>query len=89
MIRLNSTGNEAAGHPDTRRTSRLRPIPEGDPDFERLFAIREQAEAVFADLKNPGRIHGPHARLKLVAYQILSILKAVACRNHSTTPRAA
>ena len=87
-IRLASTGKEASGRPNTRRTSPLRPIPEGDPDFDRLFAIREQTEAVFADLKNgTGRIRGPHGRLQLVAYQVLSIMKAVA--RHRTAPRAA
>ena len=87
-IRLTSTSKEASGSPNTRRTSLLRPFPEGDVDFDRLFAIREQAEAVFADLKNGrGRLSGSHARLQLVAYQVLSIMKAVA--RHRTAPRAA
>ena len=85
-IRLTSTSKEASGSPNTRRTRLLRPIPEGDVDFDRLIAIREQAEAVFADLKNgTGRLHGPHARLQLVAYQLLSIMKALARHNHRTT----
>ena len=86
-IRLTSTSKEASGSPNTRRTSLLRPFPEGDVDFDRLIAIREQAKAVFADLKSGrGRLSGPHARLQLVAYQMLSITKAVA--RHRTTPRA-
>ena len=86
-IQLTSTPKEASGSSNTRRTSLLRPFPEGDVDFDRLIGIREQVEAVFADLKSGrGRLSGSHARLQLVAYQMLSITKAVA--RHRTTPRA-
>ena len=84
-IQLTSTPKEASGSPDTRRTRVLRPFPEGDVDFDRLIVLREQTEAVFADLKSGrGRLSGSHPRLQLVAYQMLSITKAVA--RHRTTP---
>lgn len=90
-IPLTSTGNKAGGRPNTRRTGLLCPIPEGDPDFDRLFTVCEEAKATLAVLED-GRIRGPNARLKLAAYQMLSIMRATmegaARRNRNTTPQA-
>ena len=90
-IPLTRTGNEAGGRPSTRRTGLLCPIPEGDPDFDHLFTICEEAIATLAVLDD-GRIRGQHARLKLAAYQMLSIMRATmegaARRDDSATPQA-
>ena len=70
----------------------LRPIPEGDEDFERLYAVRGNTERMLANFKR-GKTRRRSLRgteLRIVAYRLLSIVNALATRrNHRTTPRAA
>ena len=66
-IRFNSTDQEViAGR---RRTQALRAIPETDADFAELFGMREDMEAMFADLKHPAR-HAVRDDFGIVIYQI-------------------
>lgn len=83
IIRLMSTRAETQARPDTRRTRSLRPIPETDPDFERLYGVRESLEAAFADLRrHVGRPRGTaDTRLRMLIHQIVSIESALAARN--------
>lgn len=83
IIGLMSTPAEAQGRPDTRRTRSLRPIPEADSDFERLYGVRESLEAAFADLRrHVGRPRGTaDTRLRMLIHQIVSIERALAARN--------
>ena len=89
-IRLNSIELDARGTPDTRRTRLLRPIPETDADFDRLYGIRENAESIFADLKSGAvRFRGSRdISLQVLVYQMLSIAKALAA-DHNHHKRAA
>ncbi len=50
LIRQSSTDEEA--RLDERRTRSLRAIPEGDPDFRKLFGLREDTESMHNDLKD-------------------------------------
>lgn len=49
MIRHNSDPTERAHN--ARRTRSLRPIPENDPDFARLYGLREDTESMHHHLK--------------------------------------
>ena len=79
VIRLMSTAakTQACSH-HTRRTRWLRPIPESDADFERLISVRENCEALFADLRlRMGRPCGiDETRLRMLVQQIGSIERA-------------
>ena len=67
VIRCNSTDEEI--NSGKRRTRALRAIPETDTDFVALFGMREDVEAVFADLKHPAR-HAVRDDFGIVIYQI-------------------
>ena len=93
-IRLNSLELDARGNPHavTRRSALLRPIPEGDEDFEHLYAVRGNTERMLADFKRgtTRRRSLRDTKLRIVAYRLLSIVNALAARrSHRTTPRAA
>ncbi|MCY3631082.1 MAG: hypothetical protein OXH29_00220 [bacterium] len=83
-IRVNSTPAEINAKPShTRRTRALRVFPEGvAPQFDQLYGLREDTESTFRDLKVPtqGRVRNVGAkavRLDLIAYQILTCMKAL------------
>ncbi|MYC47803.1 MAG: hypothetical protein F4X45_05685 [Chloroflexi bacterium] len=81
VIRLNSLDSEARSR--KRRTRALRAIPEGDTGFGHLYGIREDVEAIFADIKRgAGRLHGSgDIDFRIVVCQMLSIVRAVAARH--------
>ena len=82
VIRLNRLDGEAGA--GKRRTRALRAIPEGDADFDRLYGIREDVEAIFADIKRgaAGRLRGSRdIDFQIVVCQMLSIARAVAARH--------
>lgn len=88
-IRLNSIRLGTQGAPSTRRTHLVRPIPEADDDFDRLYSIRERVEALSVDLKHRGGPHGLRTRFHLIAYQILCTVRALKTRDNRASGQAA
>ncbi len=90
LIRLDSIGLGTRGvAPDTRRTHLVRPIPETDENFDRLYSIREQVAALSAGLKHLGGHRGLRTRFQLITYQILCIVRALKARDNRASGQAA
>ncbi len=90
-IRHNSTPQELAYSPAGRSTA-LRVIAEHDPDFDRLFGLREDTESSNAHLKRilRGRARGHSSRrmrLTLLAYQLLLLVTALEAHHKETGDR--
>ena len=76
LIRVNSTPEEVANDPHTRRTKSLRPIFEQDPHFAEIFGAREDLESTFSNIKylTRGKLPSTHEdrnRFYIAAYMIL------------------
>lgn len=88
LIRQSSTTSERNHR--TRRTRALRPIPESDPDFDRLYGLREDTESMHHHLKE--RLWNGRARcvglrrqrINLHAYQLRTSMTAVLAWHHRT-----
>lgn len=87
-IRHNSTNEEKlSGH---LRTLNLRVYPESDPDFDRLYGLRQDIESMHADLKS--RLIGQRARstnltrqrLDMIAWAIFNNLRAAIAYQERT-----
>lgn len=76
-LRLNQTDEDRTQKPPFNREEYLRAIPQGDPDFDRLFGLREDAESGNAWLKSKlrdGRANTVSRRrqhLDLIGHQLL------------------
>ena len=81
MIRHSSTESEREHR--TRRTRALRPIPESDPDFDRLYGLREDTESMHHHLKERlwnGRarcVGLKRQRINLHGYQLRTSMAAL------------
>lgn len=87
-IRINSTPEEIANDPHTRRTRSLRPIPEADPHFAEVFGTREDIESTFSNFKyvTRGRLPSCHENQNLfniVSYAILRMTQARAAYHNN------
>ena len=89
-ITHNSSIRERNTTPHTRRTLALRPIPENDLWFARIFGLREDAESIFsgvkADLRDRRcRTKGKNSvHFNLLAYQIKTLITALVAHNKRT-----
>ena len=89
-------GNDDDHARKLNRTENLRPIPPGDPDFERLYPRRNDAESINRDLDDTlwlGRAHSlGHARqhLNLLGYALmvnsLALHRPPRTRQHRHSP---
>ena len=81
LIRVNSTKEEIANNPHTRRSLSLRAIPEADPHFPEIFGAREDIESTFSNLKYLTRgklksIYEDRNLFALAAYMLLWMSRA-------------
>ena len=90
-IRLH--GNDADTARKLNRTENLRPIPPGDPDFERLFPRRNDAESINRHLDDTmwlGRAHSiGHARQHLNLIGFALTVNSLALHRHRREPETA
>ena len=95
VITVRLHGNDEDQARKLNRTENLRPIPPGDPDFERLFPRRNDAESINRHLDDTmwlGRAHSiGHARQHLnllgFALTVNSLALAPTSRARSTAAR--
>ena len=87
-VRLHGNDDDTARK--LNRTENLRPIPPGDPDFERLFPRRNDAESINRHLDDTlwlGRAHSiGHARQHLNLLGFALIVNALALHRHRRRP---
>jgi hypothetical protein len=83
-VRLHGTDDDIARK--LNRTENLRPIPPGDPDFERLFPRRNDAESINRHLDDTmwlGRAHSiGHARQRLNLLGFALTVNSLALHRH-------
>ena len=83
-VRLHGNDDDAARK--FNRTENLRPIPPGDPDFERLFPRRNDAESINRNLDDTmwlGRAHSiGHARQQLNLLGFALTVNSLALHRH-------
>ncbi len=83
-VRLHGNDEDAARK--LNRTENLRPIPPGDPDFERLFPRRNDAESINRHLDDTmwlGRAHSiGHARQHLNLLGFALTVNSLALHRH-------
>jgi hypothetical protein len=86
-------GNDEDTARKLNRTENLRPIPPGDPDFERLFPRRNDAESINRHLDDTmwlGRAHSiGHARQHLNLLGFALTVNSLALSRHRREPRTA
>jgi hypothetical protein len=86
-------GNDEDTARKLNRTENLRPIPPGDPDFERLFPRRNDAESINRHLDDTmwlGRAHSiGHARQYLNLIGFALTVNSLALHRHRREPRTA
>ena len=79
-------GNDEDHARKLNRTENLRPIPPGDPDFERLFPRRNDAESINRHLDDTmwlGRAHSiGHARQHLNLLGFALTVNSLALHRH-------
>ena len=85
-ITLRLHGNDEDVARKLNRTENLRPIPPGDPDFERLFPRRNDAESINRHLDDTmwlGRAHSiGHARQHLNVLGFALTVNSLALHRH-------
>jgi hypothetical protein len=85
-ITMRLHGNDEDTARKLNRTENLRPIPPGDPDFERLFQRRNDAESINRHLDDTmwlGRAHSiGHARQLLNLLGFALTINSLALRHH-------
>jgi hypothetical protein len=90
-VRLHGTDEDTARR--LNRTENLRPIPPGDPDFERLFPRRNDAESINRHLDDTmwlGRAHSiGHARQHLNLIGFALTVNSLALHRHRREPTTA
>lgn len=80
MIRFNSTPEEVHSG-SGRRCHGLRPIPQSDEAFHRIYSVRADAEALCADLRRNRhlkRLQDDRLKFSITCYQLLLLAVAVA-----------
>ena len=90
-VRMNSTNEERKANPHRRRTLALRPISEFDPDFDRVYGLRENSESNFGHAKGillqDGRVPTETRRgltLLFLSFQFKLMLTALMAHHRRT-----
>ena len=88
VITVRLHGNDEDQARKFNRTENVRPIPPGDPDFERLFPRRNDAESINRDLDDTlwlGRAHSiGHARQHLNLLGFALTVNSLALHRHAS-----
>ena len=89
-IRHSSTTAEKRAKPHRRRSTALRQTPETDPDFDRLFGLREDSESSNSEIKyllpnDRARTVGLHRqRINMIFYRLYRLNKVLTAYHNRT-----